>query len=319
MAPSLDVEGKRLVRSLLRWTLRAGAWGLALALALGWLGALHPALDSFAHLRLHLLALALVALPVLLAASRRRSALALTVTGLVSLALTWPFLPGGEPGVARAGAPARSLRVAQLNMRFNNPRLDLLEQTLRDTGADVLLLQEVSRNTMQVLERLTDYPHRHVCRFRDFRGVAVVSRRPFAAALPCAADGGLAIVRLRDPAITMVSLHTYWPWPARQWQQLRSVKGVLRGLEPPLIMAGDFNAVPWSAAVGFVEEATGTRAVPGLRFTFNTLRLQSGNTRRGGLPIDHVLLSPDVALGKIRLMPHSGSDHLGTAFEVTLP
>ena len=304
------------MKGLVRWVLRLGAWGLIAALVLGWLGRLSPPLDAFSHLRLHLLALSVVAVPILMLGRRWRSAVTLAVVCVVSLVLTWPFLPGLEPASVN-GPP--DLTVAQLNMRFNNPRPALLEQELRRTGADVLLLQEVSKRTMRVVDRLKDYPHRHVCRFRDFRGVAVVSRVAFRTTLPCAADGGLAVATLDLPRpVTVVSIHTYWPWPARQWQQLRSVRPLLSRVEPPLVVAGDFNAVPWSAAVGYVERHTRTRAVPGLRFTFNTLHLQRGDTRRGGLPIDHVLLSPDVTLLDIHLMPHVGSDHLGTVAKVAL-
>lgn len=306
------------MRFLVRWALRLGAWGLIAALALGWFGHVAPPLDSIAHFRLHLVGLAVFAMPALLVADRLRSATALTAVSFVSLALSWPHLPGGGPDLTAVGATR--LRIAQLNMRFNNPTPDVLEKRLRDTGADVLLLQEVSRATMRVVRRLEEYPHRHVCDFRDFRGVAVVSRIPFRSIAPCAPDGGMAAVVLAGPhPVTLTSVHTYWPWPWRQWEQLHGIEGQLRDLKPPVVVAGDFNATPWSAAVRFVEDATGTRAVGGLRFTFNTLRLQRGDTRRGGLPIDHVLLPPDMRLTDIRLMRHVGSDHLGTVFEVALP
>ena len=308
-----------LIRRALRWLLRLGAWGLATALALGWLGALAAPLDSFSHLRLHLVALAALAVPVLIVANRFRSAGALAAAALGSVALAWPFWPGLEPRPVDGFA---DLTVAQLNMRFNNPRPALVEQRLRETGADVLLLQEVSEHTMAVIERLENYPHRHVCGFRDFRGLAVVSRVPFRSVMPCARNGGFALATLDlSRPVSVVSFHAYWPWPWPQWRQLDAIAPILRAMstfDRPLVIAGDFNAVPWSAAVGFVEEATNTRAVPGLRYTFSPPRLQRGDTRRGGLPIDHVLLSPGVELLDIRLMRHAGSDHLGQVARLRL-
>ena len=297
--------------------LTAIAWVLTSALASGTLGTFHPAFDLLAHFRLHLLGLFVPVMIVLLLRRHGTEAFFLLITGIITLGTTDPFLPGIAPERKATVRTGDTLRIVQLNMRFNNRDTDLIVRRLTETDADVFLLQEVSRTTSRAIERLDGWPHRHVCMFRDFRGVAVVSRVPFVETIPCAEDGGVAAVTLDRPKpVTVVSLHAYWPWPSRQWQQLERIRPLLNGLPEPLIVAGDFNATPWSAFVKAVARETRTRPAAGLRFTFNAMRLQSGDTRFGGLPIDHVLTSPNVAIRSLRLMPHAGSDHLGTVAEV---
>ena len=298
------------MKSWARRLVAAAGLGLAALLAVGWFGAVHPAFDSVGHFRWHLGALGLAALATLAVLRMCRTALPLAAALVTSTVLAWPALPGFAP---RDGP--YDFAVAQQNLLFLNVLPEQAAKVLLATKADVLLLQEVSERNAGIVRRLADdYPHRTVCRFRKFRGVAVMSRAPFLGVPGCEPKSGLvsARVSIDGRAVTFSSLHTYWPWPHRQWPAVREIEAQLRALPHPLVLGGDFNAAPWSALVAKVADDTRTRLVGGFRFTFNLRILQRGDSRVGGLPLDHVLFSDGLRSAGVELLPHAGSDHLGT-------
>src|SRR5690606_13935141 len=113
------------------------------------------------------------------------------------------------------------------------------------------------------------YPHQIVCPFpnRVF-GVAILSRRPFAAGTDpqCYSRGAMAVARVDfgGDAVDVASIHLAWPWPFEQQWQIGTMAEPLGQLGETAIMAGDCNAVPWSAAVRRLAELGGLRPIPSL-------------------------------------------------------
>ena len=294
----------------MRRIVRVAGIAAILLLALGWLGALHPAFDSIGHFRVHMLVGAAFVFLILLALRAWGITFALVAAAAVSVALMHPALPGLAPEGGSA-----DFTVAQQNLLYINVLPEQAAAVLERSGADVLLLQEVTGPNDGILARLlAAYPAQTVCPFRNLRAVAIVSRRPFAAAPSCLEGHGLvtAPVAVGGRTVTFASLHASWPWPRDQWSNLPALEPRLRALGGPLVLGGDFNATPWSAFVRRVADAADAQIVSGFRFTFNLLVLPQGDTRFGGLPIDHVLHSPDLVPSGADLLPHAGSDHLGT-------
>ena len=120
---------------------------------------------------------------------------------------------------------------------------------------------------------------------------------------------GLAALQAEGPEgrVWLVALHIHWPWPYGQAAHLDRLVPVLERLDGPVLLAGDFNAVPWSVAVGRVVQAVGGRLAGPVRGTF---------PRFGPLlvlPIDHVI-APEG--GTLDLRPLLGSDHRGVVARV---
>ncbi|MEQ4305859.1 endonuclease/exonuclease/phosphatase family protein [Plantactinospora sp. B6F1] len=107
-----------------------------------------------------------------LAAALRRSRIALA--GVLVPAVLWAVLFGTAWLPGGGGGPVR-LRVASQNLRAGNPDPAATVDSLADTGADVIGLQEVSGDTrLRVAEALTErYPYR-----TDVSTVALWSRFP---------------------------------------------------------------------------------------------------------------------------------------------
>ena len=292
------------------------ALGLAFALLAGHAGWLHPALDSFSHLRPQI-AVATVVAGLLALALRRVSGPVALLIGAGSVALTVPYYLGHET----VGGPA-DLVVLQQNLRYDNRHLDAFERRVGDVSPDLIALQEVRGPARAVLGRLAaDYPHQRSCRGASPVGdVVILSRHPFhGAATRCAPGLALALVDAGEMPFWFGALHLHWPWPAPQAEHLERITPALSTTGSPLVLVGDFNAVPWSHAVREIERRTGTRALRGLGGTRTDPDWPEMLRPAWNLPIDQILRSPDIEIAFAETLPLPGSDHLGVVAGLRLP
>lgn len=292
-----------------------------LLLLAGFFGAWHGAADSLAHFRPYF-ALGLAAASLLLCLWRqwRRAAMGGAVA-LVGLAGMWPALPfmplaGDDGGAAK-------IRAIQLNLSFTHGTPEEEAALVLQSGADIVTLQEVSGKKRPIMDLLArDYPHSVFCPFsRVIGGVAVLSRLPRApgGAAGCVEGRGMAWMRVMagGQELSVVSLHLHWPWPFRQARQIDVLGRYLAAVPRPVMVGGDFNATPWSHAVGRVAAATGSSVAPGLRLSFDINHSRWPLTLP--MPIDHFLLPDGMRPLALRVGPGAGSDHRSIIAELALP
>ncbi|WP_118132474.1 endonuclease/exonuclease/phosphatase family protein [Oceanicella sp. SM1341] len=288
------------------WVLGALALGDVAALSLGFLGHLHPAFDSLSVFRMQggLAALLLLAAAMMLRA--RTPGLIAAAAFVISLAGVLPYALNGAGEDAGSAATGR-LKLLSFNLNLANRAPAEVEAWIAAESPDVIALQEVSTDNDRVLANLeARYPAQFVCRFTGYISTAVLTRLPLKqGSFGCAEQEGLAWARVEGPdgPVTIASIHLRWPWPYAQEQQLDALEPLLEGLERPVLISGDFNALPWSEAVARVARASGTRRVGGLGFTLFKPHFLLP------LPIDHVLAHPDLAVGGVSVGPDLGSDH----------
>lgn len=157
--------------------------------------------------------------------------------------------------------------------------------------------------------------------FQGVGGVAVLSRLPLAqgSSRGCLAKNGTAwlCIKLGKQAVTIASIHLHWPYPFSQYQQVSNLEMKLPNIMQPMILAGDFNAVPWSHSVNRLAKVSQTRVTPGLRFSFYLNMM--GTILPIGLPIDHVFVSKDFVVKSIELGPRAGSDHYSVLANIAVP
>lgn len=280
----------------MRWR-RLGRAALAAGLVLlaaSYAGRLHPAGDSLAVGRPFLAALLVLGGLGL----RGRPGWLAAAAGVLALApILWAMRPQAPP--------VPQIIVYQKNLLHSVDDPSGIAADILQARADVALLQEVSRTNAGVTGALSgEMPHQVVCPAPTPGTVAILSRWPFAAEPDCATGVGMASARVLAPegAVTVVSLHLGWPWPYGQAAQVERVLPQLAGLLGPVVLGGDFNAVPWSRIVARVASATGTERAGPVRPTFLL----------GGLPIaiDHVLAPAGWPAGAV-MRPRFGSDHRG--------
>lgn len=272
-----------------------------LMLAASFAGAFHPIGDSLAVLRLPFaVVFALAVIWTNWSAATRWSLAALAMVPLVLV--VWDKSTSPAPG---------SFTVYQKNMLYRNTALDDLYADIEARAPDVITLQEVSSRNETLLAKLAaEYPYQHLCRYRGWRGVAVLSRSPFApdSAALCEPAFGMAValVQSSDGPVWVASVHMHWPFPYEQAAQRDALQPLLRGLEGPLILSGDFNMVPWGASVRDLGSVAGEKAGP-LRPTYRLKGVP--------LPIDHIFAPGG---GRVEVLPLLGSDHNGLFGRVSI-
>lgn len=294
--------------------IRLALWGPAIVLAVvtaaGFLGGVFPSMDAFSHLRMQYgIAAALLAAIGMLAGQKRFSPVpaALMVVNLLAVAPYLSFSP------VEAAAPG--LKVVSMNLWTGNRRTGEVLDFLRREDADILVLQETTPHWARALESLKDvYPYRIAqldCREMTLCEVMVLSKKPWSEARAYLIDDtGAALVWARFPEIglTVATTHLNRPFWARgtaQPEQIEALAKHIRRLEGPLLLAGDFNATPWSAAYARLVEAAGIRrAGPGLNVTWPAWLWPFF-----GIPVDHVFTKNMTGPIDVRTGPSSGSDH----------
>ncbi|MFA6157263.1 endonuclease/exonuclease/phosphatase family protein [Mesorhizobium sp.] len=298
---------------------------LSAALLAGFFGSFHPALDSFSHFRIHLAVLmALCALPLLATSFRAQAAMAI-VFAVAALATTADALPRPWP-IQAAARPADRIvyRLLQMNLRYDNPTPKKVLSLIGRTNPDVITLEEVSAMWATELGYINSaYPYRILCPYPNgFFGVALLSRRPFAAGTEprCERRGAMATatVDFGGIGVEVAAIHLSWPWPREQYWQIGEISETLSSLGETAIMAGDCNAVPWSAAVRRVASLSGLTVMPSAGPSWIYIGLPDFLRRFAGLPIDQVFSKGAVTIRSAVRLEGTGSDHLPVLVEFSL-
>lgn len=229
----------------------------------------------------------------------------------------------------RSALTGRTWIVTSLNLLQGNKESGLVLRYLRETRADMVVLQEVSPRWAVELEALSDlYPYRFIQPSKDQFGLALLSReKPIAQSIHTIGHrvGDLAVFGTWQSGghrFSVAGIHADKPdkrWKTvnraiylgriAQWAEERRKTG------EALIVIGDFNATPWSASLRKFSQRTGLRnAHDGRIFsaTWNVWRPQR-------LLIDHAFLSTDWALRESVIGPDVGSDHRPFMVRATLP
>ncbi|WP_343313926.1 endonuclease/exonuclease/phosphatase family protein [Brucella sp. BE17] len=312
----------------LPFILLLAAVAVSVPLVLGFLGSVHPAFDAFSHFRAHLAVLmAVLALPLVFTQMRREAAMVILLAVLAfgsTTAIAHRFLGStDEETPAHTAGPRYSL--IQINLRYDNSEPKRVLQMIAREKPDVITYQEAGPDwTMWIDILKSTYPYHVECRIDgpDF-GTGILSRRPISEsdAQACSAGGRLAsaAIDFGGTFVTVAAYHSALPWPYGQNDSIGEMVPGLQKLDGLKIIAGDFNAVPWSYAVKRIAKASGTEAVPDIGGTWLPHGLPTSLTAWIGLPIDQLLVSPEVEMPVAASRPYVGSDHLPVRLDFSVP
>lgn len=284
---------------MLRLFILSVATVAALLVLAGYAGTLHRAADTVALGRP---VFALGALAGIVTARRRILRAGFAAVGLVALlSVAIPLVPQ---------RPGGDLRVYSKNLLASNGDLAPLVADIAAQQVDAVFLQELSERNAPILDMLAaEFPHQHLCRYSGWSGIAIASRLPFDGPAECSAGRALATapVSLDGRKLWLVSAHIPWPWPYENAWAERAAQDLLADLDAPAVIAGDFNAFPWTGRVQRLARASGTRLAGPVRPTYH-LRILP-------FPIDHALAPGG---GRIERRPRLGSDHFGIVADLSL-
>jgi endonuclease/exonuclease/phosphatase family metal-dependent hydrolase len=283
-----------------------------------------------------------VALPVALSARRRQPGRRLTYAPafIALFLLVFPltlWLAWSEPEASQLVAENRTVRVISYNLHngFNSAGLldmEALALVIEESGADVLLLQEVSRGwvingSLDMLEWLSqrlEMPYVAGPTEELLWGNALLSRYPIhnAANVPLPPDHlllrrGYLMAEIEVGAERLLVINTHLHHVrADSLVRQEQVGQILDGWQgrPRTLIAGDFNATPEAPEMVMMVEA-GLADVallfgPAPPYTYSAVKPE----RR----IDYIWITADLDLVDFAVPQTTASDHLPLVVTVTL-
>lgn len=219
----------------------------------------------------------------------------------------------------RQGEEQNQFSILVSNVYMDNKDCQQLLSEIENQNPDVILTLETDSHWQQGLARLKkDYPYTMEVPLPNTYGLLLYSR------LPLKNDSVRYLVEDDIPSIkTLLQL------PSGQWIQLfgvhprppapgesddtkeRDAEIILIGKEAkksdyPVIVAGDFNDVAWSATTNLFRETSRLMDPRIGRGFYNTFHAEYPVFR---WPLDHIFHSSDFELVEIKRLPYIGSDH----------
>lgn len=236
--------------------------------------------------------------------------------------------PHAVPG---ADSPDISLLICNLDKR--NKEHEAVEQMLRQSESDVLILVELDQTWANALSRIRDdYEHRSEAVLEDGLGLAVWSRRPLHNAeiryiISENRPSIFAQLEINAHRVHLVAIHPTPPALKQEHEEerydssIRDAELVLLAREVHehpernWIVAGDYNDVAWSRTTALFSRISGLRDPRVGRGLINTYHARYPLMR---YPLDHVFVSRHFAVHSFERILTPGSDHFAVRVELAI-
>ncbi len=243
---------------------------------------------------------------ILLLAKRWRLLTFVSVAMAINVLQLVPFY-----SFTRAPAASATLRIASINVLYNNSQHERLLDVVRQESPEIVLLLEVDASWDSTLATLKDeFPYSLIETRTGSFGIALFSKLPLedlqlfeigSSGIPSVK----ATVRFQGTPVQIVGTHFMPPMGGMKSslrnEQLYATAFELARISRPCLVLGDLNITPWSP---FFRD---------LLRKGNLLNSQVGfgiqPSWLGVLPIDHLLHSADISIHERRIGARFGSDH----------
>lgn len=306
------------MRAELRGVLTGFAFMAAGAVVLARVDLGVPGQSLLQSLQLHL-GLAIAGLAVLLALSGAywRAALvlglAIFAVGHVALRVSTQQ-QGREPFAAAQRVGQFSL--LSFNALYSNTDGARVMRQVVDSGADIAVILEAVPLRPYLDELAETYPYQAGC--DEDCDMAIFSRVPLenveirSLGIIYSDRLILAQVRFDGLPVTIAAAHLTKPYFDNAGvYEARQLGRVLGRVEGPLVLAGDFNAAPWSDAINDLLDGAQLLPPPRYHATWPT---EFGSL---GLPIDNIFSRGPAIIDRMEVLPDPiGSNHLGLIAQV---
>lgn len=256
-------------------------------------------------------------------AGGRKALLAPALVVLVGLGLhAWWFAPQviGESPAPRAGA--ESLTVMTANLYFGEGDAVALVEQANEEQVDVLVVNEITERALDDMGRVgleQLFPHQAGQPGASIEGTMVFAREPIEVIRTL--ETPMASLAVETAGVTVLAVHPSPPTQAELWvEDHEIVLAAAQELEPDVI-AGDFNATPDHAPMRALADAGFRSTVELANTVFQPTWPANGEYPLLGLlpptaPIDHVLVSDELAVVETGTTRLDGTDHRPVVAEI---
>ncbi len=229
-----------------------------------------------------------------------------------------------SPAVAATG---QELKVMTINVLGENRRFQDLLRLVEQERPDILALQEMDwdwEQTARKVEKLFPHstlpPHRHPPSNQIFSRFPIVDakvqRLPPGAKQRGPTNAVLATLDIDGQPVDFINVHPSHPMSYRLWEG-RNVffdwiadRIAAAPSDRPVIVVGDWNLSPWSPWYTRFMERTGLKDAAALTYGEPTRHPRGyPGLYLLGVTIDHITVSPDIAVSSSDVGPDIGSDH----------
>lgn len=301
-----------MIRKILsRWTDGPIAAGVLLALGCALAFAPDPFLLMLARAFLWQWALCAAAIAVFAFFTRRWWSGA--AAAIVAVLLAFP--PQRTIQSEITGTGEKLVCVAQMNIFQPNDDHDAVIAAAIATDADVISFQEVSPTWASVLQQrlAAKYPYHRMVPQNNCYGIALFSRLPFVRVevLPLQRRSMLlAEVATSGGPVRLLSVHATSPGSYGHYlqrnAQLNDLASMVNESPMPVVLFGDLNTVSWDRALVNLCARTGLR-----EHADNTDATWPSFAGIALIPLDHILVTQELAVDGLNIFRISGSDHCG--------
>lgn len=327
-------------------TLPFSSFCLVLATILSYFGNTAAFFDLISHFRIHYLLATIVLLP-FAAVHPSKVPLAMILLATIVNAievLPWYIRPNTRQ---RTGA---TLSVTSINVQFNNHNVQKIIDFLTEKNSDVVFLQELNERWIKALRPLKKlYQHEFIEDPGNQFGIGIFSKYKMEnCKVVEAGDFGdpsiMADVKVKTRIVRCVNIHPVPPLDTRMLKSRNKTFAkaacIANSSLHPVIIGGDFNSTMWSTAYKRMIRRSGlknSRKGFGIMGTWpferpNHKNFRNGDKKRGTdwipswmihghpikLPIDHILVSPEIIVKNMSAGPNIGSDHLPVTAELQI-
>ncbi len=266
----------------------------------------------------------LVACALLIYAGLRRHRASLVMGSVATIALAlhlYVYVQAAWPAPQPA-AEGPSLRLLLHNVYIDNRRRPTAIDQARTAAADVAVFLEVDHAWVAALDALP-LPHRLRIPRDDGFGIAVYTRHPILDhEIWQLDDNGIPTVCLRlaidGTPCTLIATHPLPPVGANYAHarnaHLRALAARLHAIVGPVVVAGDLNTTPYAPCYRDLIANSILRNAASRRWHPPTWRAHGPLA----LPLDHLLVSPTIAVVDHRVLSSCGSDHCAVLVDLRL-
>lgn len=308
-----------------RWLLRGFCFSIVsvtLLSVVGYAGELHYLLELTSHFKVQYFVVGCCAL-FFFSFSRK---LGWAAFSLICLTLNlMVILPWYVPTTSTGVAPQQKLRVLLANVNVKNRNFEAAIALIQKEQPDLVAIVETNRDWLQALKAIEPIlPYALFSPEAEGFGIALYSKFPLEAVEVSTSKEFkdfhvVANVDIAGKRVTAIALH---PPPPKgraltqiRNQELVNIADVVRSLQTPVLVLGDFNTTLWSP---FYQKFINQTQLHNSRQGFGILPTWPSVLPPLYIPIDHCLVSSNIQVIRTRTGQFIGSDHLPIVIDLGL-